>query len=405
MAVCVAGCDQKDAGSDRARLIVAITPGALERPIYRAAFDRFRAGHPDIAVEVIEVPGNYYQKILVMIAGGNSPDLMWMGQGVGEFADRGTLLDISDRIAGTPGITEIPPAALNTYRFRGKQYGVPFGIDTQFIVYNRELFRRASLPFPSRDWDFKQFMDAAQKLTIDRDGDGRPEQFGFCGELDASLFKACFIEPESGKPTCNTPEMLKYLHTNLDLYHRHKVAVRGKEAGEGTLDDNLTLFRQGRVAMMLMMTWDLPFIRERLSDMDWDVTGNPRVDRQAQWGSTQAMVISSRTRYPDQAWQLCQEFLGEEFQSQMAPYVIPSNQRIASGILHEQRQPPSADALLSAARNISVDPRVPHLSELIKYWYDARESVWCGQSTPEEAMSRADAQIHRASREFEGANQ
>lgn len=398
-------CDRAQANSHRSELLVAITPGAAERPIYRAAFDRFRQSHPEIDLQVIEVPGNYYQKILVMIAGGNSPDVMWMGQGVAEFADRGTLLDLSDRLTNTPGISAIPSAALHSYRFRGKQYGVPFGIDTQFIVYNKELFRRAGIPLPSADWDYQQFISSAKALTVDRDGDGKPERFGFCGELDASLFNARFIDPDSNQPTCNTPAMLEYLHTNLDLYLKHKVAVRGKEAGEGTLDDNLTLFRQGRVAMMLMMTWDLPFIRERLSDMDWDVATNPRVHTQAQWGSTQAMVISSRTKHPEQAWLLCQEFLGSEFQTAMAPYVIPSNQDVAASTLRAQRQPANADALLAAARGIEVDPRVPHLSELIKYWYDARESVWCGQSTPEEAMTRADAQISRAIREFSEASQ
>jgi ABC-type glycerol-3-phosphate transport system substrate-binding protein len=88
----------------------------------------------------------------------------------------------------------------------------------------------------------------------------------------------------------------------------------------------------------------------------------------------------------------------------MAPFVVPSKQSIAAHVLGEQRQPANRDALLYATQHMCADPRIPHLSELIKYWYDARESVWCGQATPEQAMSRADSQINRALREFSGIN-
>ena len=61
-------------------------------PHYESAIAKFEAEHPQIEVELLTVAGNYYDKVLLMIAGRNAPDLIWMGQGFVEFAERGALL-------------------------------------------------------------------------------------------------------------------------------------------------------------------------------------------------------------------------------------------------------------------------------------------------------------------------
>ena len=203
--------------------------------------------------------------------------------------------------------------------------------------------------------------------------------------------------------TCDSPEMMRYLHTNLDLYAKNHWALPGKESGHGTLEDGLTLFRQGRVAMMLMFTWDLPFLRSRLQDMDWDIVCNPRIARQSHWGSSQAIVVSSETRHPREAWLLNKAFLADEFERDASSFVIPANLMIAREVLAEGRgKPAHSTAMLKAVESLAPDPVVPHLSELIQYWYDARQGVWTGNATPEQAMAKAQRQVDRAIREFKG---
>src|SRR5688572_11156915 len=91
-------CEQ-NVDDGRVHLVMATPAGLADRPHYENAVRRFAEDHPDVDVEIIEIPGNYYQKLLVMIAGRNPPDLMWMGQGFGEFARRGAFLDVSEQIA------------------------------------------------------------------------------------------------------------------------------------------------------------------------------------------------------------------------------------------------------------------------------------------------------------------
>src|SRR5689334_8245366 len=95
------GCDDARAGHAKIHLVmatVAMPAQSHERERYQAAADRFCNKHPDVEVELLEITGNYYHKVLVMIAGRNAPDLMWMGGGFAEFAQRDALLDVSSRI-------------------------------------------------------------------------------------------------------------------------------------------------------------------------------------------------------------------------------------------------------------------------------------------------------------------
>src|SRR5438105_14790759 len=89
----LAGCDDPRNSGRRIHLVMTIVSAPAEQPFFQAAVNRFRAKRPDVDVELLPISGNYYHKILVMIAGRTAPDLMWMGGGFGEFAERGALLD------------------------------------------------------------------------------------------------------------------------------------------------------------------------------------------------------------------------------------------------------------------------------------------------------------------------
>ena len=392
-------CGCGDAGAKqkgKVRLVMATTVLREIEPRYKEAIARFEATHPHIEIEWLTVAGNYYDKVLLMIAGRNAPDLMWMGQGFVEFAERGALLDITDRVAKEVDTSKYPPLLLKWYRRNDRQYGVPFGIDTQFIIYNKQLFDEAGVPYPQDGWDYADFLDKARKLTKDRDGDRRIDQYGFSGELDFTTFGAEIISADAKQALCNNPAMIDYLQTNLDLIHKEKVSLQGKGGGDATLDESTSLFHQQRVAMMLMFTWDLPFIRQRFADMKWDLVTNPKVRQNGHWASSQAIVISSATKHPDEAWEFAKTFFGEEFQRSMSDLLLPTDQALAARLAAENRSPNVHAVLMRATPSMRSLPRVPNMTELLQFWYDARDSVRAGRATPKEAMVRAEKQINRA---------
>jgi len=390
------GCGPASPRDGKVHLVVTLPADQLTKPIYETVVTDFERRHPNIAVELISIPRDYYGKVLVMIAGRDAPDLMWMGQGFTEFATRGVFLDISERLAAEVDMKEFLPQALSWYRIAGKQYGVPFGVDMEFIVYNKALFDRAAVPYPSDDWDVWELLEKAKKLTKDLDGDGRTDQYGFRGRIDPSAFGAEILARDGSRALCNSPEMIECLKFNLDLVFKWKVAPLPDEMDQEGLDD-YAIFRQGRAAMMKMYTWNLPFLRKRCGDVDWDIVCSPKARQPGRWASSQAVLISADTRHPDEAWLLCREFFGDTFMEAMASRGLPPNLRVAREYIARNRQrPANLAALLKGAGSLHPFPRVPHLNELLAHYWAAVSAVYAQRATPEEAMARAEKEIRRA---------
>jgi multiple sugar transport system substrate-binding protein len=94
------------------------------------------------------------------------------GQGglepLGNYLAQSTLLDEAD----------FYEAVIEAFRFAGQLWCIPQNMSSLVVYYNQELFDAAACPIPADDWTWGDFLSAAQQLTIDLDGDGRPDQYG-----------------------------------------------------------------------------------------------------------------------------------------------------------------------------------------------------------------------------------
>lgn len=78
--------------------------------------------------------------------------------------------------------SEFIPAFLKEGEFKGKIYAIPFMGELWGIVVNMDMFREAGLvgdkgmPITARSYD--ELYEYAKKLTVDKDGDGKPEIYG-----------------------------------------------------------------------------------------------------------------------------------------------------------------------------------------------------------------------------------
>lgn len=394
------GCARHENRDGKVKLVFATSANEAMRPILYRLLDKFEAEYPHIEVEHLEVPGNYYQKLLVMIAGRNAPDLMWMGQSFAEFAVRGAFLNLSQRIEAEIDTSEYHPTVLSWYRLDGKQLGIPYGIDTEYIAYNKALFDEAGVAYPHEGWTLGEFLEKAKKLTRDRNGDGRTDQYGFRGEIDHSAFGAEIITADGSRALCNTREMIEALTFNMKLAHEWKVAPRPEDPlMVGT--DQYSIFRQGRAAMMRMYTWDIEYMRERCADVDWDIVGMPLATRRAHWASSGSFLVSADTKHPDAAWLLFKNLLSDEFQMAVSSQSLPANLRVAHRLVEQNtHKPANLKVLLDATDYLYPNPRIPNLQELIGHFRLLKSKVLLcyGTSkyvTPENAMREAEKRINK----------
>ncbi|HHV62691.1 MAG TPA: extracellular solute-binding protein [Firmicutes bacterium] len=162
------------------------------------------AGKPDLTIITYHSPGQTMNKILDMYAkktGLNVKfvsvpasmyhdkvamglfnkvadwDMMWTFQGwTTEFEPY--LEDITNKLPKALRDDISDAAAIATVK-NGRWYGTPLFLSIYGLYYNKELFSRAGLKPPV---NLDEMAAAAAKLTIDKNGDGLPDIYGFARE-------------------------------------------------------------------------------------------------------------------------------------------------------------------------------------------------------------------------------
>ncbi|MFD2329547.1 ABC transporter substrate-binding protein [Cohnella sp. GCM10020058] len=132
---------------------------------------QFTAAHPNINVKTQSAPyGQFYQKLDTQIAAGTAPDV-WLSDGVYvmKYAERGAAKDLTDWIAKDLKADDYYGLEYNKDA-NGRYWGVPQGIQVGVLFYNKDMFDKAGVAYPTDDWTWEDLKTNAAKLTIDAKG-------------------------------------------------------------------------------------------------------------------------------------------------------------------------------------------------------------------------------------------
>lgn len=115
----------------------------------------FEAANPGTKVSLEFVPYEaLHDKIIAASGAGDDGydvvlfDVIWPA----EFAERGFLTDVSDRVA-TDLTSKIFEGAWTTVEYDGKRYGMPWILDTKYLYYNTEILAQAGIETPPSTWN------------------------------------------------------------------------------------------------------------------------------------------------------------------------------------------------------------------------------------------------------------
>lgn len=112
----------------------------------KALIDAYNASHKN-HVELTVIPNDTYVQKVGQAAGSKTlPDLLAVDVVYSpNFVQQGLYADITSKLKGLPFYDKLGPAHIKAASAEGKNYGVPFKIDSSLIVYNKDLFTKAGL--------------------------------------------------------------------------------------------------------------------------------------------------------------------------------------------------------------------------------------------------------------------
>ena len=254
-------------------LRVANWAGAQELKLERRIAAEFMKNHPNIRVEVETIPSGYKEKILTEIAAGNPPDVFLLDATIiPTFLNQHVLVNLMPYVQKYGvDLSVYFPNVLAIARRDSALFALPKDFTPMVMYYNKRLFDRAGLPYPSPNWTWENYRTLAQKLTRDFDHDGRIDQFGTTFSDRLYLWipwvwsnGGDVLSPDGSRATgyFNAPQTEKALQFLINLRVRDHVAPFGEylSAVGGTGG----LFYTGRIAMIESGHWWIPTLKKYL---------------------------------------------------------------------------------------------------------------------------------------------
>lgn len=319
------------AAATAATLSVYIFPGTVVRQqlINEYVVPEFESRNPGTKVDVLAAEGAP-DKLKTLVAGGLAPDIAFVRlEYFPDFVYTGLFepLDAYFKSAQSFKLANIPEVAMDSFRYSGKTYGVPydslaFNVTTMFV--NKDMFARAGLTVPQVNyddpysgWTYDDLAKYAKKMTIDKNGDGTPEEYGYLVGPYASFVGNAFRfiwnwggdvitqTPAGWRSDVTNPQTQKALQFIHDLKFEQKVI--GGDFLAGTRGMQIDAF--GYISTIL----------NKQVSFDWTLAAVPR-GQGGRWGLTHVnpMGIMSSSKNKDLAFKFLEFWLSDEVQSRMA---------------------------------------------------------------------------------------
>ena len=363
----------------------------------------WNAAHPDQKVNVTFGGSNddALKKTLASFVSGKAPGIAYeYGSSITTLAKRNQTQDLTSLIKSTPSFNwdDFFPATRQAATTPdGRIYGIPALVDNLALVYNKKLFDAAGLPYPTADWTWDDFRNAARKLS-----DPAHHKYGWAYVNDgtedtvwrfvAMLWQAGgdLLAPGGKKPAFDSPAGLQAMQLLHDMaVTDHSVYL---DTGDGQYQN---LFNSGKIGMLWTGPWDLSGMNKDISYGAQFLPG--KVNHSTIAGPDNYMLFNKGDRKT--AWAFLQWLDSAQTHLKFA---------IATGDLPVRRsetQLPGYQEFLKRypADKVFVDnlaknaaksrPNIPEYPKISQALGVAVQSVLLGKAEPQAALRQASQQV------------
>ncbi|MFO7914322.1 MAG: extracellular solute-binding protein [Candidatus Krumholzibacteriales bacterium] len=395
IAVILSGCG--GSGEDgTTRIVIWEQKDPEEQVLLKKHLRSFEAKHPGVRISTdhFETDKLHSQFQTASLAGGG-PDLVYgPADKVGPYSVMKLIMPLED---------QFPPEYFDSFRegsvaaLGGHIYAVPDQVGNHLmLIYNRGLVDQA--PRNSEEW-----INVAQKLTEDLDGDGMTDRYGLVFNFMEPFWLVPFLGGYGGwmvdedmNPTLNTGPMVKALRLLSDMRNKHEILPR-----ESNYEVSDAMFKQKQAAFIINGPWSLKAYIE--AGLDIAVVPIPKI---AETGKYPTPTLSSKgysinVNVPGEKLALVKELVthltSAEAQREITSelLILPSREEI-----YEDEELFDNEVLRGSMRAAGHGRPMPLIPEMRAIWDAIRpfyQSVMGGRMDPAEAarkmQERADEKI------------
>lgn len=274
----------------------------------------------EVSLEVVPW-GEYWTLLRTNAVSGDLPDIFNISQDRFPFyAENDAVLNLQPYWdAAGIDTTLWGTGMVDPYR-RGENsdlYAGPVNWDTIAVYYNRDMFDAAGVAYPTADWTWDDFADAARALT-----DPEADIYGAAVYSEYQSGYPNFIASTGTEPVVDAArtqctlddqgslEALNFLHGLYAEGVMPSVSILGGTSAT----DSFTFWLAERVAMVSNGSWNLPTATEQAT-FNWDVVQlprNPDTERTRSMLHSVGYAVAANSDAPDLAANFVQYLVSDE---------------------------------------------------------------------------------------------
>lgn len=375
---------------EKVTLRVTNWAGVEEAAEFQEIVDAVNAASETFEIVYEPKPSDYYTQLQTALAGETAPDLFWLDQDHMAWAYEGVLLDISEYLANDTRDVANPddyfPGVWQTVALADGVYGLPWIAQPVVLYYNKDIFDEMGVEYPTADWTWDQFKEAAIKLTNEN-------HYGFTmnGWPPIHMFIWSFggevISEDLQSSPIDTPEAMAGAQFYASMIWNEECCPSQQTIAEQGFAE---MFKAGKVAMFMGGAAD---DLDRVEGLNVGVSPVPKGvnGENVTFAWTAATVINAKTKYPDQAYEALVALTeGIHNWKIVSPRV--SQATVEHLVASEPRKAANAEAIIAAVpymRAFRIIPRFGEWSTI--FWEDFQAPLFHGEDTVENLA--ADARI------------
>lgn len=282
-----------------------------------------------VKVRINVISWNEYWTLLEAGAtGGEMADVFWMHINEAQkYMSNGMLLNLDDYIAADEKIdlSNYYEGLVDIYSYDGSQYALPKDHDTIALLYNKTIFDKYGIDYPTNDWSWDDYTAAAKAITEAgaADGiygtamntnDGQDGWYNFIYDFGGKLISD--DNKTSGMDDPNTIAAMTYLADNLFPCMPDQNTM--------SVTDPDIMFQGGLIGMMLQGSWMVNtfYQAENAANYAWaeipyhDANGNGTCEKEERVSMYNGLgwAASAKTEDPQAAYDLIAAFCSKEGQ-------------------------------------------------------------------------------------------
>ena len=314
LAACVPAAPAADDGAAAESIkIVFVTTESSDSSavLYDPIKTEFQEEHPEIEIEFLGVVGaggwgGYFDKLSVIIAGGETVDMGKIPTEGGRLAvARNLIRPLDEYIQATPELddyfNDVSAELASVFVYGGKTYGLPYDYNNMMIWFNINRLAEEGLEMPPEDWTFSDFREYATALTR-KDGANTTHYgfsfwtapFGLCPWLFNNGLEGIMGGDDLSVPLQGDPAYAEVIQLLYDMMYVDETVPKPDAQNTGN-------FEAGTQAMMMAGRWPLSgFLQNDFRD--WDVQYWPKGTRRVTEVGCGSWPIFLASEHPEAAW-------------------------------------------------------------------------------------------------------